>query len=140
MDRSLSKLAREQLQQVLSQRIQALYRDRLGHQPTKVTCQLFDDKLAIVIEGSVTRSEQLLLKKGQSELAEQVHSDLDEAIQPQLEQLIAEAMNVPAIDLLSDSTLETGRTGIIAVLAAVPQLASPCSTPKAVSPDSIPPR
>jgi uncharacterized protein YbcI len=140
MDRSLSKLAREQLQQVLSQRIQALYRDRLGHQPTKVTCQLFDDKLAIVIEGSVTRSEQLLLKKGQSELAEQVHSDLGEAIQPQLEQLIAEAMNVPAIDLLSDSTLETGRTGIIAVLAAVPQLASPCSKVKAVSPDSIPPR
>jgi uncharacterized protein YbcI len=129
MDRFLSKLAREQLEQVLSQRIQALYRNQLGHQPRTVTCQLFDEKLAIVIEGSLTKSEQLLLKSGQVELVQEMRSDLEVAIQPQIKKLIEEVMNVPVIDLLCDATLETGRTGAIAVLATTPQLhASSTST------------
>ncbi len=102
IDRSLSKLTRGQLEQVLSQRIQALYRTQLGHQPSKVSCQVFDDNLAIVIEDSITQSEQLLLNNGQMELAQQVRSDLDKGIQPQLKALIEEVMNVPVIDLLSD--------------------------------------
>lgn len=128
MDRFLSKMAREQLQQVLSQRIQALYRNQLGHQPRTVTCQLFEEKLAIVIEGSLTKSEQLLLKSGQGELVQEMRSDLEVAIQPQIKKLIEEVMNVPVIDLLSDATLETGRTGAIAVLATTPQLHHASST------------
>lgn len=128
MDRFLSKMAREQLQQVLSQRIQALYRNQLGHQPRTVTCQLFEEKLAIVIEGSLTKSEQLLLKSGQGELVQEMRSDLEVAIQPQIKKLIEEVMNVPVIDLLCDATLETGRTGAIAVLATTPQLHHASST------------
>ena len=40
---------RGQLERTLSQRIQALYRNQLEHQPSRVTCQLFDEKLAIIL-------------------------------------------------------------------------------------------
>lgn len=112
---------RGQVERTLSQRIQALYRNQLGHQPSQVTCQIFEEKIAIVLENAVTQPEQLLVNSGQQELAEKVRSDLDAAIQPQLKEIIEEVVGVPVIDLLSDAKLETGRSGTIAILGAVPQ-------------------
>jgi uncharacterized protein YbcI len=113
---------RGQLERTLSQRIQALYRTQLGHQPSKVTCQIFDEKIAIILEDSVTKPEQLLVESGREELAEKVRSDLDEVIRPQLKALIEEVMGIAVIDLLSDAKLETGRSGTIAVLESPPQV------------------
>jgi uncharacterized protein YbcI len=113
---------RGQLERTLSQRIQALYRTQLGHQPSKVTCQIFDEKIAILLEDSVTKPEQLLAQSGKEELAEQVRSDIDEVIQPQLKALIEEVVGIAVIDLLSDAKLDTGRTGSIAILADKPQV------------------
>lgn len=115
---------RGQIERTLSQRIQALYRTQLEHQPSRVTCQIFDEKIAIILEDSITQPEQLLIENDQEELAEQVRSKLDEAIEPQLKALIEEVVGVPVIDLLSDAKLETGRTATIAILAQVPQLRS----------------
>jgi len=112
---------RGQLERTLSQRIQALYRNQLGHQPSKVTCQIFDGKIAIIVEDSVTKPEQLLIQQGREELAEQVRADLDEVIQPQLAALIEEVLGVAVIDLLSDAKLDTGRSGTIAILAETPK-------------------
>ncbi|AFY77888.1 hypothetical protein Ple7327_2604 [Pleurocapsa sp. PCC 7327] len=120
---------RGQLERTLSQRIQSFYRNQLGHQPTKVTCQLFEQKLVIIIEDSLTPAEQLLAQEGQEELAEQIHSTLDEVTKPQIKELLEEVMKVEVIDLLSDATLETSRTGIIAVLAANPQVRNPETIP-----------
>jgi uncharacterized protein YbcI len=50
---------RGQLERTLSQRIQAFYRDKLGHQPSKITCQISDRNLLIVLENSITPAEQL---------------------------------------------------------------------------------
>ena len=119
---------RGQLERTLSQRIQALYRQQLGHQPSKVTCQLFDEKLAIILEDSITQPEQLLANSGQEELAKQVRSDLSKAIEPQLKDLIQEITGVPVIDLLIDGKIETGRTGTIAVLAKAPQVRDAASS------------
>lgn len=113
---------RGQIQRTLAQGIQALYRDQLGHQPSKVTCQLSDSNLTIILENSITQPEQLLAQTGRQELAEQVRSDLDEAIQPQLKTLIEDILNVEVVELLSDATLETGRTGIIALLTDTPNV------------------
>lgn len=121
---------RGQLERNLSQRIQSFYANQLGHRPTKVTCQLFDAKLAIVIEDSVTLPEQLLINQGQEELAEQVRSGLDEAIEPQLKQLIEEILERKVLDFLSDVTLDTGRGGIIAVLSDTPSVRNPEAIPK----------
>ena len=111
---------RGQLERTLSQRIQALYRNQLGHRLGEVDCQIFDHKIAIVLENSITQPEQLLVNSGKEELVEQIHSKLNEAIQPQLKELIEDVVGVSVIDLLSDATLATERTGMIAVLSGLP--------------------
>lgn len=111
---------RGQLQRMLSQRIQALYRSQLGHRLSGVDCELLEAKIAIVLEQSVTQPEQLLVAQGKGELVRELHSELDEVIRPQLQALIEEVVGVTVIDLLSDVTFETGRTGIIVILSEAP--------------------
>lgn len=115
---------RGQVERTLSQRIQALYRTQLEHQPSRVVCQIFDEKVAIILEDSITQPEQLLVSQGQEELAEKVRAGLDEALQPQLKSLIEEVVGVAVIDLLSNAKLDTGRSATIAILADPPQLRS----------------
>ena len=119
-----------QLERELSQKVQVFYRQYLGHQPSKVTCQLFGSKLAIIIENSITSAEQILVDEGKSDLAKKVRSNLDDAIQPELKQLIKTLAGVEVIDFLSDATLDTGRTGIIAILSSTPLVRNPESIPK----------
>jgi uncharacterized protein YbcI len=119
------KPTRGQLERTLSQNIQAFYRQHFGHQPSKVTCQLFDDKLAIILENSVTPTEQILAQEGQQELAQQVRSSLDEATHPQLKELIETTLGIGILDLLSDATMDTGRMGMIAILTETPEVRNP---------------
>lgn len=120
-----------QVEREVSQRVQALYRESLGHQPTKVTCQLFGTSVAIVIENSVTPPEKLLATEGQEELVRQFREDLDDVMKPQVKQLIEKILSVEVVDVMSDATLETGRTGIIAVLSEIPPVRNPLAIPKA---------
>lgn len=123
-------LTRGQLERKLSQEIQAFYRRYLGHQPSKVICQIFDEKLAIIIENSITNAEKILIQEGNKDLAQAVRSNLDDAIKPELKQLIEAIANIEVLDLLSDATLQTERTGIIVVLKNTPQVRNPESIPK----------
>lgn len=111
-----------QLQRQLAQRVQRLYREQLGHTSGKISCQLFDDKVTLIIEDSITKPEQLLVEEGEVSLVKQVRADLDTALRPQLESLIQEVLGQKVVDLMSDVTLETGRTGIIIVLSEAPQV------------------
>lgn len=113
---------RGQVERTIAQRIQALYREHLGHQPNKVTCQLSEKNVVILLEDSITQPEQLLAQVGRQELAEQVHTDLDEAIKPKIKALLEEVLQVSVLDLLSDATLDTGHAGIIALLAEAPNI------------------
>lgn len=122
-----------QLERTVAQTIQNFYRNQLGHQPSKVTCQLFDAKLVIILEDSITNAEQILLEEGKTKLAEQVRSNLDDAIQPELKELVEKIIQVQIIDLLSDFTMSTGRTGIIAVLSGSPKIRNRENSSKAQS-------
>ena len=125
-----------QLERDLSQQIQAFYREQLGHQPSKTICQLFEQKVAIVIEDSLTSAERLLAQDGQDKLVQKVRSSIDEVTKPKLKNLIETVLNVEVADLLSDANLETGRTGIIAVLANTPQVRNPEAIAKVSFPRS----
>jgi uncharacterized protein YbcI len=118
---------RGQLERELSQRLQSLYRDQLGHQPGKITCQLQDTQLTIIIEDSVTQPEKLLVDDGREQLAEQVRADLDQAIRPHVTTLVEDVLKVPVSDLLSDATLKTGNSGIIVILEKSPETRIPAS-------------
>lgn len=112
---------RGQLERTLSQRIQALYKNQLGQQPSRVQCQIFDGKVVIILEDSITKPEKVLVENGQEELAEKVRDDLDKAMHPQLSDLIKDVVGIDVVDVLSDATFETGRTGTIVILADIPQ-------------------
>ena len=113
---------RGQLERSLSQQIQAFYKNQLGHRVSSVDCQIFDTKIAIVLENSITQPEQILAESGQENLVAEVRSQLTVAINTQLRELIEGIVGVPVQDLLSDTTLETERTGMIAILESAPQL------------------
>jgi uncharacterized protein YbcI len=125
------KPTRGQLERTLSQHFQKLYRDSLGHTPGKVICQLFNNKLTIIIEDSLTQPEQLLLENSETQRVEALHSDLAKIVRPRLMKLVEEALGVKVIDWMSDTTLETGRTGLVVVLSDSPEtLATIRSTEK----------
>ena len=115
------KPTRGQLERTLSQQFQKLYREHLNHSTGKVTCQLFDDKLTIIVEDSLTQPEQLLLEESKSEIVEQMRSDLDDAIRPKIIDLVEEILGQKVIDLMSDTTLKTGRSGVVIILSGQPQ-------------------
>jgi uncharacterized protein YbcI len=116
---------RSELERTLSQEVQAFYYAQLGHQPSQVTCQFMGDKIAILIENSITRPEQLLAQQGHQKLAQKVRANINDLLQLQLKQLIEEVVKVRVIDLMIDSTLETRRTSTVAVLAATPKTHNP---------------
>ncbi|WP_035985970.1 DUF2294 domain-containing protein [Leptolyngbya sp. KIOST-1] len=111
-----------QLQRRLTQRFQRLYRENLNHTPGKITCQLLEEKLLFVIEDSVTKPEQLLLDEGQTDLAEQVRSDLATALRPQIIEMVESILDRQVIDILTDATLTTGRTSIVIILSEPPEV------------------
>ena len=77
-----------------------------------------------MLEDSVTQPEKLLVDEGQTELIEKVHDDIGQAIYPKIKTLIEDRLDVKVLDLLSDMTLETERTGSIAVLDKAPSVRS----------------
>lgn len=121
-----SKIERE-----ISNRIRSLYNNQLGHSPSKIICQFFYKTLAIAIENSVTCPEQALIRAGYDILAEQVRLDLDKITSTQIKHLIEEVIQKPVVDLMSNTSLTTGCTGIIVVLGELPEVRNRESIPKA---------
>jgi len=119
-----------QLEQTLSQRVDDFWHTHLGHHPSKVTCQILGDKIAIVIDNSVTQPEQFLADSGKGNLVERMRFNLDKAIHQQLQNLIEEVVEIPVLDLMLHSSLETSRTSSIVVLAAVPMTRNPSALPQ----------
>lgn len=123
-----SHLKYQQLDKIISERIKELYSRELGHQLEQITYQVFDQTLVILLEGVVTQPEQILNQQDQKELLLKVRSVLDQVIQPQIQQLIEEVLEGKVTDLLYDTTLNTGRTGIIAMIEFYPEQPSTFSS------------
>ena len=119
-----SVLTPEQLEQNISQRLIVLYQTKLEHQLGHVSCKLVDKTITIVAEDSITGLERFLLKNNQYELAKQIRLTLHKVLEPHLKFLFEEVVNVPVVDVICDSVFQTGRTSIVAVLAAMPDLGS----------------
>ncbi|MFN6568576.1 hypothetical protein A6770_00720 [Nostoc minutum NIES-26] len=119
-----------QLEREISQRISSLYHEKLGQRPSQIICHFFNKEIVISLENSVTQTERILLDEGNEILAEQVRSSLEKIIKPQLQNLIEELIGKPVIDLISNTNLVTGRTGIIVVLNQLPEVRNPESIPK----------
>ncbi|BAZ51401.1 hypothetical protein NIES4103_40500 [Nostoc sp. NIES-4103] len=120
-----------QLEREITQRLSSLYNEILGQRPNQIICHFFDTELVISLENSVTQTERILMYEGYENLAEQVRSSLYKIIKPQLQSLIEQIIGSPIVDLMLNTNLVTGRTGIIIVLKQVPDVRNPESIPKA---------
>ncbi|MBD2435694.1 DUF2294 domain-containing protein [Nostoc sp. FACHB-110] len=120
-----------QLEREIAQRISALYYEQLGQRPSQVVCHFFDTELVISLENSSTLVERTLISGGHGNLAEQVRVLLDKILKSQLQNLIEEVTGKPTLDLMTNTNLVTGRTGIIVVLQQLPEVRNPESIPKA---------
>lgn len=112
----------EQLEQKLLECIPQVYLKILGHQPQQISCKLIDKNLTIIIEDSITQPEQLLVESGKQELAQQVRDNIHSAFEPYLKSTIEEVTGISLTDLISKTSLDTGRTSIVAIFAHVPNL------------------
>ena len=121
---------RGKIERTIIHRIQALYYDNLGKRPGKIICQFFDEKLAIFIEDFIIPAEQFLLNNERQEFAKELRSQLDAAIKPLLQKIIADVTGVEVVAMLSDSGLNHKIAGFIAVLSDIPEIRDPESIPK----------
>jgi uncharacterized protein YbcI len=119
-----------QLEREISQRIRSLYYEKTGHNPSQIICHFFNSQMVISIENSVTQVEKSLLDGGYENLAEEVRLFLDKIIKLQLKSLITEIIGKPIIDLMINTNLASLRTGVVIVLAQLPEVRNPESIPK----------
>jgi uncharacterized protein YbcI len=115
----------EQLEQKVLKGIQAIYLKILGYQPQQISCKLLDKNLTVIIEDAITPPEQLLISSGKEELAKQVRTNIHLAFEPYLKSAIEEATSIPLTDLIAQSSLDSGRTSIVAILAQAPEFFVP---------------
>lgn len=111
-----------QLERRLSQSILILHRDRLGQLPSKVSCQLFDNKIAIVVEDIATTTEKLLLESYRKDLAKQTRSITHLVFLPMIEEKINEVVQQKVVTIVSDYCLEHNYMGMIAILEQAPSV------------------
>jgi uncharacterized protein YbcI len=122
---------RGQLERSLLQQVQNLYREKLGQRPSGGVCQLFDDKLTIVLQNTVAPLEQTLFDSGLEENVKKLRVQWQEAIKIDLKALIQELVGTAIITILVDSDLESGYVSITAILTNSPEVRDPQSIPKA---------
>ena len=111
----------KKLESILSERIQNLYQKQLQHEIKDITYHFFENTLIIMMEGTLTPPEQLLNENQHQQLAKQVREVIDRLIQPQIRISIEQVMDVKVVDFLCDTTIDTSRTGAIAILGFKPQ-------------------
>ncbi|MGF1488619.1 MAG: DUF2294 domain-containing protein [Prochloraceae cyanobacterium] len=106
----------QDLQNQISQIIKDIYSKELGHQVKEVKVKLRNSNLIIIVEGTVTKPEQLLSQTQNRKLAKQVRKFIDDVIQPQIKNSLEEAIEVKILDYLSDTVIDSNITGAIAIL------------------------
>ena len=110
-----------QLMRSVSQAMQQLYRDRLGHKVSKITCHLVDSKLLIWVENSVTRPEQMLLDSNSAQLPA-LSLSIKAGLKASTVEVVERCLKVEVLALLSDTSYEQSCTAMVALLSNPPQV------------------
>lgn len=121
MNQTITKT--KQIENLLSQKIQNIYKYQLEHQLDDISLKMFDRTLVVIMEGTITSPEKLLTKNDRLDLAKKVRETIDCFIKPQIKNIIEEVLEVRVIDFLSDTTIENNCTGAIAILEFKPKQA-----------------
>lgn len=104
-----------QIENFISQKLKHLYLNYLEQDLHEISFHWLDNRLVIVVEGTVTLPERILYQHDRKNLAYQIREAIDELVLPQVKETLEERMEVKVTDFLSDTTIQTGRTGVIAI-------------------------
>lgn len=110
-----------EIKSLLSQRIEAIYQQQLEQKIDNISYKLFDNTLVIILEGIITSPEKLLKDNDYLYLAKNVRKAVDDIINPQIQGIIEEVLDVKVIDFLSDTTIDNNLTGAIAIFEFQPK-------------------
>jgi uncharacterized protein YbcI len=111
-----------QLERDISQKINTLHHNELGHRASKINCHLFDKKIIILCEDVITPIEKILLEASSLHLIHQVRRFLDSAIKIKIEELIETIVQVKVNNCIYNTTIETASSVGIVMLANSPQV------------------
>ena len=120
----------KQLEKDLSLKIKALYNLEINFAPRKVACKLFSKYLAIVMDGALSPLEKSLLDRGKHETIARLREETFLVFRPKLSELIEEIVGVKIIEILSDTTFTSNKTGTLVVLSELPKVRSSKALPK----------
>ncbi|KAI9132319.1 DUF2294 domain-containing protein [Acaryochloris sp. CCMEE 5410] len=120
-------------ERAIVQGIQSFWFRHLSHRPQRITCQLFSNSVAIVIEDSVTLPEQFLVTRDKAATAQMARQAIHKFLRPQLSVLLEKILGTKVLVLFCDTTLAEKCTGVVAVLAQSPAVRNPESIPKSTS-------
>lgn len=113
---------RKQLERAISQKFYALYRQKIGCSPGKVTCTIYANYLIIVAEEAITPLELTIKKNGQVEILFEIRQSINRVLKTQLKKLVEEIAVVGIVDLICDLSFDSRRMMAIAILAELPQV------------------
>ncbi|MBE9069639.1 DUF2294 domain-containing protein [Leptolyngbya cf. ectocarpi LEGE 11479] len=109
-----------ELERDLSQKIQALYSQRLGQLPTKVICHLFGQNVVVILENCITHLEHFLFQQRASDLFLEVRKTVNQQIKQDISELIESVLDVHVTGILIDTSTELNQTGLIVALSDTP--------------------
>lgn len=110
-----ANLTETELENLISVKIQNFYLEYLKQELQEIFYQWQENQLIIVIEGTVTQTEQLLYEYDRKALAYRVRKIVDLVILPKIKQEIVTILGIRIADFLYDTTIQTGRTGVIVI-------------------------
>ncbi|MEL6442536.1 MAG: DUF2294 domain-containing protein [Cyanobacteria bacterium J06621_8] len=116
---------RGQLERQLSQTLQSMYRKQFGHLPSKISCHIFADKVAIVAENTATSVEKILFQNFRLDLARNIRLAMSQAFTEQVKAVITDILQVRVVDTIADSTSDGNYLGMIVFLEGYPKVRLP---------------
>ena len=112
----------KQLETKICQSIRDLYKNKIEFISSKISCKLFAKHLIIVIEEGLSLVERNLWKTGKTELSTELSIQLNSIIKLEVVKIIQEILQVDVIEIMSGSTHQTNRLGIMVVLSQSPSI------------------
>lgn len=120
-----------ELERDLSQKIQAMYVQRLGQLPTKVICHLFGQNVVVILENSMTPVERYLVQ--QQALSLEIRKTVHQRLKQDISELIESILDVHVTGMLIDTSTELQQTGLIVALSDIPNVRNQGLIPKTLA-------
>ena len=128
----------EEVQREILRLLTTWYAKNLGVEPTNITLTLLENQMTLLIEDSQTLVEKLLRANLSRDLNVFFQASLSNAIKMPLRLIIEKVLvDVKVLEIFSERSLQTNRTGAIVILDKVPTIGHRTPSKSVVSPSAI---